>query len=178
MAGSCTGRRTASRSSAEGLVERGAPMTSVPLSRPALPRLGAPLEWPGRVMAVFGPGDLAFARAVAKATPARLVIVELRHAAGHRAVGEQIHAHPDALLEALDLAKPAPDSERLVIGVGPAFALAVRASPLIWITGGQHPISLPPALREIATRADLALERARPRLAEELAAGLAARTDR
>ncbi len=148
-------------------------MTPVRLTRPALASMDAQLDWPGRVVAVFGPGDLEFARSIASVTPAVLVRPELRHTPGHRRDGERIYAHPDALLPALSRARPDPTSGAIVIGVGPVFAIAVRADPVIWITGGQPPSSLHPALRDAARRADLALERARLPLAEELAKRLA-----
>ncbi len=144
---------------------------ATPLERPDLPALEGPLTWPGAtVISVFGPGERAFAEALAAARPgASLVEVVLRHAPGHEPRGTHLLAHPDALLAGL-AALGAPSS--FVVGVGAPFAIAVRARLAIWITGGNAPMALPPPLRPIARRAGLALEEARLDVARLLAAAL------
>jgi len=141
-------------------------MAPVPLERPDLPQIDTPLRWPGRVAAVFGPGALPFATAIADAAGGVVVRADLRHAPGFKVEGRRIFTHPSCVLEALEKARPAASP---VVGVGPVFALAVRARPLIWLTGGQHVIALPAALRELARGAHLALETPRGGLAEALA---------
>lgn len=142
-----------------------------PLERPRLPAIDAPLAWPGAsVISVFGPGERAFAEALAAARPgASLVEATLRHAPGHELRGTHVLAHPDALLAGL-AALGAPTS--FVVGVGAPFAIAVRARLAIWITDGLAPMALAPPLRPIARGAGLALEEARLDVARLLAAAL------
>lgn len=140
-----------------------------PLERPEPPAVTAPLEWTEtRVIAVFGPGDRAFAEAIRGARPeAALIEVTLRHAPGCERRGEVLVTHPDALLEALTAARP---QAPLVLGVGAAFAVAVRADLAIWIADGLPLMALPPPVRGVARDAGLVLEEARLGVAERLAA--------
>jgi len=142
----------------------------IPLERPQAPTVDERLRWPGRVVAVFGPGDRAFAEAlVAGRDDAALVRAELRHGPGFEVVDGCVHAHPDALLEGLDAARP---DAALVVGTGAAFAVAVEPSLTVWIADGAHPFALPRALRAAARGASLVLESARPGVAEALAVTL------
>ena len=141
-----------------------------PLARPALPDVDAPVGWPGETFAVFGPGALRWARELRRHLPgARLVRVELRHAEGFEVDdGDEltVHAHPDALLEALAEVRPA--GAGFTVGVGPAFALATRPDRLVWIRRRDTLRSLPAALRERARAAHLVLEDARLETARAL----------
>ncbi|HJL19044.1 MAG TPA: hypothetical protein RMH99_25500 [Sandaracinaceae bacterium LLY-WYZ-13_1] len=150
-------------------------MAKTPLERPALPEVTRPLERPGRTVAVHGPGAEAFARALAAdlPEPARLVRVALRHAPGFEVTRDGdatvVHAHPDALVEAVSGLSP----DDATVGVGPAWAVAVRADLHVWIRAGRSLASLPAPLREPARRASLVLEEARLETARALASALA-----
>lgn len=150
----------------------------IPLERPALPVLEERLEWPSAV-SVMGRGAEAFADAIASSlralgVDAHVLRVELRRAAGASVSGGHdavIHAHPDALIEAL---APLVAAHPVAIGVGPAFAAAVRAEHTIWIRGAESAASLGPTERALAAEATLILEEPRPGVARALAERLAA----
>lgn len=145
-----------------------------PLERPALPHVDAPVSWPHAfVIAVFGPGEARFARALADARPgAALLTVALRHAPGFELRDGAIFAHPSALTAALEASDP---HAGVVVGVGGPFAVAVRADLVVWIADGQPAVSLPPPLRTPARRAALVIEEAREGVAAALGAALRAR---
>ncbi len=118
---------------------------------------------------MLGEGAGAFADALraglaARGVEATRVELRLRHAPGFATIDGALHAHPDATAEAL-----APLRGALAIGVGEAFAAAVRADLVIWITGGHAPASLPTALRPIAAAARLRLRRPDEAVARALA---------
>lgn len=143
---------------------------ATPLERPELPAIDARVAPGGRVIAIFGPGDRAFAEAIAAARPeAAIVEATLRHAPGWERRGDGVVAHPDALVEALRASWP---PAQLVLGVGAPFAVAVRASLAIWIADGLPILGLPPPLRAVAREAALVLEEARPAVAAHLAPAL------
>ncbi|MCA9606041.1 MAG: hypothetical protein KC619_10630 [Myxococcales bacterium] len=139
-----------------------------PLERPEPPAIATPLAFPGTtVVAVFGPGERAFAEAIRAARPeAALVEATLRHAASWEPRDGGVVAHPDALLDALKEAWPAGP---LVVGIGAAFAVAVKATVVVWIADGLPLLALPAPLRAVARDAALVLEEARPGAAEALA---------
>lgn len=152
----------------------------VPLERPALPAIEARLEAPSAV-AVFGIGAQAFARALADALATRgraatVVSTQLTHARGFDLVesndgaakGElQLYSDPSTLEEAM---RHLFATDRgLVIGVGEAFAVAVRAPLTVWISGGASVVSLPSSLRTTAREARLVLESPRLETARALA---------
>ena len=141
------------------------------LSRPTPAPIDDPLTWPGTVVSVFGPGDKAFGDELARAAGAGAIEVRLRRVAGFKFVDGRISCAPDALLEALRDNRP---DAAIVVGVGPAFALAVRCALTVWITDGAHLLSLPSPLRPIAKHAQLQLEDARLAVAARLGAALAA----
>ena len=97
----------------------------------------------------------------------------LRHAAGFSLEGDVLNAHPDALLEGL---REARTDDALTIGTGAGFAVGVRASLTVWIRDGGVALTLPRALRSVATNAGLVIEEPRPKLAEELARALRTRS--
>ena len=144
---------------------------ATPLERPSLPSIDAPLTWPTTpVVAVFGLGEDVFAEAlVAARADASLVRVSLRHAPGFALRDDGLVAHPSALVDGLrELGPPSP----FVVGVGAAFAIAVRSNLTVWISAGQPRLALPPPLRAIAGAAGLVLEEARVALAAPLAGAL------
>ena len=143
-------------------------MTS--LSRPSPPSIDEPLAWTGTVVSVFGLGDKAFGDELARAAGAATIEVRLRRAPGYSLAGGRINCAPDALLAALRSHRP---DAAIVVGIGPAFAVAVRSSLTVWLNDGAHPISLPSALRPIAQRAQLRLEDARLGVATGLGGALA-----
>lgn len=154
-------------------------MTSkVPLERPALPSVPTRLDWPARSVAVFGSGAARWASAlreslVESGRPARILHADLRHAAGYSLAeteeGVAVHAHPDALLEALRDARARSDSPAITVGVGAPYAVAVVTDVQVWIRGGATLRSLPATLRPIAAEATLVLEEPRCGVARELA---------
>jgi hypothetical protein len=154
----------------------------VPLERPALPALPSRLAWPGRSVAVFGPGAGDFAAALRDGLAeagreVHEVLAELRHAAGYalepQGAATVIHAHPDALLEALGAVGARCGPGSFTIGVGAPFAAAVEADRVVWIEGSATLLTLPAALRPVARRADLVLEEPREGVARALARRLA-----
>lgn len=150
-------------------------MVAVPLERPELPAITAPVELPGLVVSIFGVGARTFAEVMAAearrlgAVPSE-VRVELRHAAGWAGEG-LLHTHPEVLTSAIR------EGVRgdLVIGVGAPFAVAARSDLSIWITGGARRLALPAPLRPIAASAGLILEEARAGVARALGSTLAER---
>ncbi len=154
-------------------------MSRVPLARPALPTFAERIAAP-RAVAIFGAGAAPFAIALASALrardeEARVVRAELRRAEGASVEGDPaselvIHAAPDALVEALlPIVRDAP----IPVGCGAAFAAAVDAGLSIWIRGRDTERDLGPVERELARRARLVLEEARPGLAIALAERIA-----
>ncbi len=149
----------------------------VSLDRPALPVIADRLAWPGAI-AVFGREARSFAGELARAltqlgADARLVRVELRNAEGASVTGERevtVHAHPDALRDALAGLPRGP----ITIGVGAAFAAAVRADLTVWIRGGES-ATLGPVERELTREAKLVLDAPRPGVAAQLAERFASR---
>lgn len=172
MAACSTGKPTASKWNAE---KRPAPLpgpSKTPLTRPTLPTIAGPIDWPGESVAVFGVGALEWAREL-RPSNAHLVRVELRHAAGfdlQRQADEEttLHAHPDALIDGLLALRER--AREITIGVGAPFAVAVRSRRVVWIAGGQPFRSLPLALQPVARSAHLVLEAPRPTTARSLRA--------
>lgn len=138
----------------------------VPIERPALPAIDDPIVWP-RAIAIAGVHCVPFAERIASKIDARVLSVELRHAEGFSIDRDTVRAHPSALRAAIEAAL----DDRLTIGCGSAFAVAVRTL-LVWIRGDVHPISLSPIERELMKRADLLLEEPRDGVADALAARL------
>lgn len=151
----------------------------VALDRPALPSIAERLAGP-RAISVFGEDARAFGERLAArlrelGRAVRVVRVELRHAEGATREdddqGAVLYAHPSALVGAL---APFVASDAITIGIGSAFAAAVRAELAIWIRGQGRGLSLGPVERALAGEARLTLEDARLGVADAVAERLAA----
>ena len=155
--------------------------TKVPLERPLLPAVETQLDVPFGV-AVVGPGALSFARILgeglaAAGRPPTLLWVQIRHVHGFDLVsgpfeGElHLYAEPSALLEGLRSSLA--EARAPIVGVGEAFAIAVRVPLSVWIADGASVLSLPAPLRAFAREAQLVLESPRPDTARALAERMA-----
>ena len=127
----------------------------------------------GPCLAVFGRDEDKLAAAALEAwSLARRLKVQLRHREGSSGSEEELNAHPDALLEALQ----ARAARGPTVGVGAGFAACVDADLVVFCGSIDAIAQLSPSARDAAREAQLQMSEPTLDVMRELGRALAERS--